>query len=396
VAIEPGTYEFGPANGVLSVLTSRTGAAAKAGHDLLIHVTAWQARLELTEDGTESSLVLDADATSLRVREGIGGMQELGDDDKANIEQTIGDEILLGKAIEFRSTSVRPAAGGSRITVQGELTLVGAARPISFTLAVGADGRLSGRAVLTQSDWGITPYSTLFGALKVVDEVEVVIDAGLSSEVAVWRFAYEEVAPREPKPALLELDGISRVSVAAHFALYRGYVSKRGEILRKLAVVDRTTANQISSELRSLNAGLSFAIAAIKNHEVYFEHLGGAGGDPGGPIAELITRDFGSSEAWRSDLKATGMAGRGWAWTAYDWDEGRLFNYLGDDQHSYPIWNATPLIALDVDEHAYFLDFQTDRAAYIDAFFDNLDWAVVNDWVAAYGIPLQRGSAQSR
>ena len=57
------------------------------------------------------------------------------------------------------------------------------------------------------------------------------------------------------------------------------------------------------------------------------------------------------------------MAGRGWAWTAYDWDEGRLFNYVGDTQNTYPIWNATPLVALDVYEHAYFLDFQTDRGA---------------------------------
>ena len=85
------------------------------------------------------------------------------------------------------------------------------------------------------------------------------------------------------------------------------------------------------------------------------------------------------------------MAGRGWAWTAYDWDAGRLFNYLGDAQNSFPIWNATPLVALDVYEHAYFLDFQTDRGAYIDAFFDNLDWAVVNDWVSKYEIPLTLG-----
>ncbi len=63
------------------------------------------------------------------------------------------------------------------------------------------------------------------------------------------------------------------------------------------------------------------------------------------------------------------MAGRGWAWTAYDWDEERLFNYLGDTQNTFPIWNATPLVALDVYEHAYFLDYQTDRASYIDAFF---------------------------
>ena len=84
------------------------------------------------------------------------------------------------------------------------------------------------------------------------------------------------------------------------------------------------------------------------------------------------------------------MAGRGWAWTAYDWDEGRLFNYIGDAQNTFPVWNATPLVALDVYEHAYFLDYQTDRASYIDAFFDNLDWDVVNGWVAQYGIPPRR------
>ena len=106
-------------------------------------------------------------------------------------------------------------------------------------------------------------------------------------------------------------------------------------------------------------------------------------------MAVLIRRDFGSVEAWRTDLKATGMGGRGWAWTAYDWDEGRLFNYIGDAQNTFPVWNATPLVALDVYEHAYFLDFQTDRGSYIDAFFDNLDWGVVNGWVTAYGIPLR-------
>ncbi len=84
------------------------------------------------------------------------------------------------------------------------------------------------------------------------------------------------------------------------------------------------------------------------------------------------------------------MAGRGWAWTAYDWDEGRLFNYVGDAQNTFPVWNATPLVALDVYEHAYFLDYQTDRASYIEAFFDNLDWDVVNGWVDGLWDPCVR------
>ena len=199
-------------------------------------------------------------------------------------------------------------------------------------------------------------------------------------------YNHDEITSRELNPRLLELEGISRETIEAHYKLYQGYVNKRNEILGSLDGVDLTSANQVYSELRSLKVDLTFAIGGIKNHEIYFEHLGGDGGDPTGPIGDLIERDFGSVAEWRADLKATGMGGRGWAWTAYDWDESRLFNWIGDAQNSFPVWNATPLVALDVYEHAYFLDFQTDRASYIDAFFDNLDWTTVNDWVVRYQI----------
>jgi Fe-Mn family superoxide dismutase len=361
------------------VRTGRTGAAAKAGHDLLIHVTAWQATLEVSEDPAHTRIALDVDPTSLRVREGSGGVQDLGGDDKASIESTIGDEVLKGHAIEFRSTVVQAATGGSRLSVRGELTLVGETRPLAFDLVVG-DGTLTSRVVIKQSNWGITPYSTLFGALKVADEVEVELDAGLQPRAQAGIPTYERIRPRELKPALLELTWISRASIQAHYKLYQGYVNKRNEIL---GILDADP-----DQLRALKVDLSFAVGGIKNHEIYFEHLGGDGGEPHGAFASLIVHDFGSTDAWRTDLKATGMAGRGWAWTAYDWDAGRVFNYIGDAQSSFPIWNATPLVALDVYEHAYFLDFQTDRGAYIDAFFDNLDWAVVNDWVSKYEIPF--------
>src|SRR5579884_551956 len=197
---------------------------------------------------------------------------------------------------------------------------------------------------------------------------------------------FEEITPRELKPTLYELDGISRETIEAHYKLYQGYVNKRNEILGKLEEVDLAAANQVYSELRALKVDLTFAIGGIKNHELYFEHLGGTGGDPAGLFGELVKRDFGSIAGWKADLKATGLAGRGWAWTAWDWDEGRLFNYIGDAQNTFPVWNATPLVGLDVYEHAYFIDFGTDRASYIDAFFNNLDYDVVNDWVAGYGI----------
>jgi polyisoprenoid-binding protein YceI len=165
------TYTLGPEDGILSVRTSRTGAVAKAGHDLLIHVTEWSATL----DTDAPSLTLDADATSLRVREGTGGMKPLDEDDLTNIETTIDDEVLLRRDISYRSTRVEPIEGG--FAVEGDLTLVGETRPIAFDLAVG--DRVTGVAVVKQTDWGMKPYTALFGALKVADEVRVEIDAAL-------------------------------------------------------------------------------------------------------------------------------------------------------------------------------------------------------------------------
>src|SRR5262245_53131192 len=99
---------------------------------------------------------------------------------------------------------------------------------------------------------------------------------------------YEEIKPRELKPGLLELEGISSVTVEAHYRLYQGYVAKRNEILGKLAAVDLSAANQVYSELRALKVDLTFAIGGIKNHELYFEQLGGSGGSPTGAIGKLI------------------------------------------------------------------------------------------------------------
>ncbi len=197
---------------------------------------------------------------------------------------------------------------------------------------------------------------------------------------------FEVISARPLDARLLQLDGISRATTEAHHRLYQGYVAKRNEILALLDDVDLDQANQVYSVLRSLKLDLTFAVGAIKNHEVYFGHLGGEGGNPNGMFGRLVERDFGSFDRWRADLRATGLAGRGWAWTVYDWDESRLRNLLGDAQNTYPVWNATPLVALDVHEHAYFLDYQTDRASYIDAFFENLDWEAVNGWIDTYRI----------
>jgi hypothetical protein len=179
VSVLTGTHELGPEDATLSVRTERAGAAAKAGHDLLIRVNSWRATLILGEDDRESSVELAADAGSLEVLEGTGGVQTLGDDDKANIKQTIDDEILEGGEIEFHSTRVEAGSEPGRVRVEGELTILGRTEPIAFDLTLGENGALSATAVVKQTEWGIKPYSALFGALKVRDEVEVVLEGHL-------------------------------------------------------------------------------------------------------------------------------------------------------------------------------------------------------------------------
>jgi polyisoprenoid-binding protein YceI len=180
VSFQAGRYRLGPDTATLAVRTERAGAAAKAGHDLLIHVTAWEATLVVADDPDASSMELTVDATSLRVQEGTGGIQALGDEDVASIHQTIDEEVLGRQEISFRSTGVK--ADGDRLRARGDLTIVGNTQPIEFDLVSGDGGQLSGSAVVTQTAFGMKPYSALFGALKVKDEVEVVLDGHLEPQ----------------------------------------------------------------------------------------------------------------------------------------------------------------------------------------------------------------------
>ena len=76
-------------------------------------------------------------------------------------------------------------------------------------------------------------------------------------------------------------------------------------------------------------------------------------------------------------FKKNWMAFPSWAFLAWDREYGRLFNMIGDEQFSFPVWNAVPILALDVFEHAFFIDFGAAKAAYIEKFFANLDWSDV-------------------
>jgi polyisoprenoid-binding protein YceI len=173
----PGAYTLGPENGTLSVRTARSGAAARAGHDLMIEVGTWEGTLQLAQDPAASSVTLTADAGSMRVLDGTGGMTKLDEGDKTGITKTIDEDILKGTAIAFQSSAVRANADGQSFEVDGELELRGRRAPVSFALTLDDGGNLTGSATIKQTDWRIKPYSALFGTLKVADEVQIVVDA---------------------------------------------------------------------------------------------------------------------------------------------------------------------------------------------------------------------------
>jgi polyisoprenoid-binding protein YceI len=176
-----GTFQLGPENASLQVNTYREGVGAKVGHDLVIDVTRWEATIDLADDPAGSSIRLTADPRSLEVRSGLRGLKPLSDKDRGEIRKTIDAKVLGGSPISFASRSVRGGAGaGGPLVVEGDLTLAGQTRPITAELAMTDDGHVTATIPVTQTTWGIKPYRGLMGALKVRDDVEVIIDARLT------------------------------------------------------------------------------------------------------------------------------------------------------------------------------------------------------------------------
>jgi polyisoprenoid-binding protein YceI len=178
MSIEPGTYALEPPDGRLTIRTARRGAAQKAGHDLLIEVQTWGATVQVDADPAKSVMELTADSRSFKVLEGTGGVKPLGEKDKNSIVQTVNDDILKGTPITFRSTAVRPDGDG-RFHITGDLEVRNGISLVAFDLQIGDDRRVSGSATVTQSDHGIKPYTALFGALKLADEVQVAVEGTL-------------------------------------------------------------------------------------------------------------------------------------------------------------------------------------------------------------------------
>ena len=199
---------------------------------------------------------------------------------------------------------------------------------------------------------------------------------------------WDEIQPRQFPAFEKELDGISRKTMEDHRKLYEGYIKKTNSLRKMLndpGIYEE--GNQVFSQLRAVSVDYTFALLGYKNHDIYFGHLGGEGGeDPQGDFAETVEAEYpGGVEMWKQAIRKGAMSARGWVMVGYDLNDGSIFNYLMDTQNLWAVYNMVPILALDVYEHAYARDFGATpdgRGEYVEAFFRNLDWDHVNRQLA--------------
>jgi Fe-Mn family superoxide dismutase len=169
-------------------------------------------------------------------------------------------------------------------------------------------------------------------------------------------------------------DAVSKATRASHLALYHGYVKKYAELRERLTALQQRGPQAIA-DIGSLKGDITYALGAIKNHELYFDSFGPeSDAEPQGPLVELLVKSFHSLPQYLVDLRSTAQQGRGWVWTAYDRDDGHLFNYESGASNGLPVWNAVPLLAIDLYGHAYFYDYGNNKGAYIEAIMRCIDW----------------------
>jgi polyisoprenoid-binding protein YceI len=179
-----GTYQLGPESGRVLVRTGREGLAARAGHDLTLEITDWLAQVTTPGEAggvAEATVTADLGLASLTVREGTGGAKPLTDRDRREIKKQVNKILGDSARASFTSQQIIPSPASSAGSpaagaIEGTLTMHGVSRGVRLEVTSQGPGRYRGTATIKQTDFGITPYSGFFGALKLRDEVTVEFD----------------------------------------------------------------------------------------------------------------------------------------------------------------------------------------------------------------------------
>jgi len=176
-----------------------------------------------------------------------------------------------------------------------------------------------------------------------------------------------------------ELKGISAKNIEEHLKLYAGYVKNTNIILQKIEELRKDELNAYL--LTELQRRFAFEFGGVKNHEYYFSSLSDGHTElpENSELKKAIEKDFGSFENWLNIFKGLAMTkGIGWAMLSYDKQTRQLLNHWVDEQHIGHLVSTSPILALDMWEHAYVYDFPTsEKKKYIEAFFENLNWNMI-------------------
>ena len=180
---------------------------------------------------------------------------------------------------------------------------------------------------------------------------------------------------------LLGIEGFSDRLLQNHFALYEGYVANVNKLKDSVeALLDQD--NTASPEFAEIMRRFGWEFNGMRLHEIYFKGLvkGGSQLATDSSLAKKITAEFGSVERWEKHFRAVGaMRGIGWAILYLDNVTGRMFNVWINEHDTGHLAGATPLLVMDVFEHAFMIDYDTKRVSYIDAFMNAIDWSVASE-----------------
>ncbi len=186
---------------------------------------------------------------------------------------------------------------------------------------------------------------------------------------------------KEQKFNLPELKGLSKKSVDEHLKLYAGYVKFSNLINDKMCeyAKDPVANAYVMGELQRR---FSFEFNGMRNHEYYFKGLeGGAKTLPASSkLKKQIEKQFGAFENWLAMFKMIALTrGVGWAMLYWDKETKEFTQAWVDEQHLGQLNGLSLVLGLDMWEHAFYLDFATDKKSYVEAFFNNLNWEVIED-----------------
>ncbi len=187
---------------------------------------------------------------------------------------------------------------------------------------------------------------------------------------------------REPAPysvkdftKLIGLKGLSETLLKNHFSLYQGYVNNTNKVIETLMAMMKD-GKMSTPEYAELKRRFGWEFDGMRLHELYFGNLGGNGvlGSEGS-LGKRLSDQYGSYESWEKDFKATGaMRGIGWVILYQDSASRALCNCWINEHDGGHMAGCTPLLVMDVFEHAYMTDYGTKKADYIEAFFRLINW----------------------